>query len=60
MVWMPAPLPWKMALLLLLLYRNLPGDRQRFNLAHELGHFFVKAEDKKIKEKSAHRFAGAF
>ncbi|MFO7952723.1 MAG: XRE family transcriptional regulator [Bacillota bacterium] len=39
---------------------DLPGDRQRFNLAHELGHFFVKAEDKKMKEKSAHRFAGAF
>ncbi len=42
------------------LNRDLPGDRQRFNMAHELGHFFIKAKDKKVKEKSAHRFAGAF
>ncbi|OYD07458.1 hypothetical protein CHM34_11190 [Paludifilum halophilum] len=39
---------------------NVPGDRQRFNLAHELGHLVhVEAPDVDI-EKAAHRFAGSF
>src|SRR5690606_10429249 len=39
-----------------------PGDRQRFTLAHELGHLILKdrlAEDLD-EEKAANRFAGAF
>ena len=38
------------------------GDRQRFTLAHELGHLLLDPyfEDKKIREKYANRFAGAF
>lgn len=39
-----------------------PGDRQRFTLAHELGHLVLKnrlAEDLD-DERAAHRFAGAF
>jgi Zn-dependent peptidase ImmA (M78 family) len=37
------------------------GDRQRFNLAHELGHMVMNVQgDDKFREKAAHRFAGAF
>jgi Zn-dependent peptidase ImmA (M78 family) len=42
--------------------RDWPGDRQRFTLAHELGHLVLKdrlAEDLN-EEKAANRFAGAF
>jgi len=41
--------------------RGVHGERQRFNLAHELGHMVmdVKGADK-FREKAAHRFAGAF
>ncbi len=39
--------------------RELPGDRRRFNLAHELGHM-LKVEEPVGAEKAAHRFAGAF
>lgn len=40
--------------------RNLPGDRQRFDLAHELGHLVLETAEKVDAEKAAHRFAGAF
>ena len=40
--------------------RDLPGDRHRFNLAHELGHIVLKKEGPADPEKAAHRFAGAF
>lgn len=37
------------------------GERQRFNLAHELGHMVMDMHgDEKFREKAAHRFAGAF
>lgn len=39
------------------------GDRQRFTLAHELGHFILEKRIDKNKldiEKAANRFAGAF
>jgi Zn-dependent peptidase ImmA (M78 family) len=37
------------------------GERQRFSLAHELGHMVTAIEgDDKFKERAAHRFAGAF
>lgn len=47
---------------------GIPGDRQRFTLAHELGHVTLhaqtpppeNADDAKAIEKQAHRFAGAF
>jgi Zn-dependent peptidase ImmA (M78 family) len=39
-----------------------PGDRQRFTLAHELGHLIIGEHlaDGLDKEKACHRFAGAF
>lgn len=41
-----------------------PGDRQRFNLAHELGHLMLRveagSEEKFDEERACHRFAGAF
>ena len=35
-------------------------DRQRFTLAHELGHMVMDVAAKLDEEKAAHRFAGAF
>lgn len=42
--------------------RMWPGDRQRFTLAHELGHLVLddRLVDELDKEKAADRFAGAF
>jgi len=40
--------------------KDLPGDRQRFNLAHELGHLIMQVNSVLDEEKVAHRFAGAF
>ncbi len=45
---------------------GVPGDRQRFNLAHELGHLVLEVDEKASgapppsAEAAAHRFAGAF
>ena len=36
------------------------GERQRFTLAHELGHLIMDVNIKVDEEKAAHRFAGAF
>ncbi len=39
------------------------GDRQRFTMAHELGHLILatdRAQGKRFREKAADRFAGAF
>ncbi len=36
------------------------GERQRFTLAHELGHMVMDVTAKVDEEKAAHRFAGAF
>ncbi len=36
------------------------GERQRFTIAHELGHMVLEAAQKVDGEKAAHRFAGAF
>ena len=36
------------------------GERQRFTLAHELGHMTLDPAPKLDEEKAAHRFAGAF
>lgn len=44
--------------------RTGPGDRQRFNLAHELGHLMLDVVEDKAErfteERACHRFAGAF
>ncbi len=40
--------------------RNRPGDRQRFDLAHELGHMMLRATGGLDEEQAVHRFAGAF
>jgi len=37
----------------------MPGDRQRFNLAHELGHLVIKQKQTREDEDNAHRFAAA-
>lgn len=39
---------------------GVPGDRQRFDLAHELGHLLLRAKKGLDEEKIAFRFAGAF
>jgi Zn-dependent peptidase ImmA (M78 family)/DNA-binding XRE family transcriptional regulator len=39
---------------------EIPGDRQRFNLGHELGHLVLDVVEGFDIEKSAHRFVGAF
>jgi len=39
--------------------RGLSGDRQRFTLAHELGHILLKVPPSLDEEQAAHRFAGA-
>lgn len=42
--------------------KHWPGDRQRFTLAHELGHLILasRLSDNLDNEKACHRFAGAF
>jgi Zn-dependent peptidase ImmA (M78 family)/transcriptional regulator with XRE-family HTH domain len=40
--------------------RDVLGDRQRFNLAHELGHLVLKPAEGVDEEDAAYRFAGAF
>jgi len=40
--------------------RDLPGDRQRFSLAHELGHLVLDPIMGLDPEQAAYRFAGAF
>jgi len=39
---------------------NFSGDRQRFSIAHELGHIVLRLRNEDFIEKSANRFAGAF
>ena len=40
--------------------KDRPGDRQRFNIAHELGHLVLDVREDLNVEKACHRFAGAF
>ena len=42
--------------------KDVPGDRFRFSLAHELGHMVMHSlpDDDEKMEKEAHRFASAF
>jgi len=39
---------------------NVPGDRQRMNLAHELGHLMMDLSNGDHEERAAKRFAGSF
>jgi Zn-dependent peptidase ImmA (M78 family)/DNA-binding XRE family transcriptional regulator len=39
---------------------ELPGDRQRFNLGHELGHLVLNIQQELNPENASHRFVGAF
>lgn len=39
---------------------NIPGERQRLNLAHELGHIVLDISSKLDEEEVAFRFGGAF
>ncbi len=45
---------------LIIYNENYSGDRQRFTLSHELGHFLIYNEVPKLNEKLANRFASAF
>ena len=38
---------------------DMPGDRQRFSIAHELGHLMLRPKSLN-EEKAAHRFASSF
>ena len=40
--------------------RNQWGERQRFTIAHELGHMALEVGSRIDEEKAAHRFASAF
>jgi len=40
--------------------KDIPGDRQRLNIAHELGHILLDVSEEKLEEKAAFRFAAAF
>lgn len=44
----------------IVLNRNHAGERQRFTLAHELAHLYLKFEGSLDREKACNRFAGAF
>lgn len=44
----------------IVLNRNHAGERQRFTLAHELAHLYLKFAGSLDREKACNRFAGAF
>ena len=50
----------KSAVPVIVVNRGEWGERQRFTLAHELGHLVMDVAAKVDEEKAAHRFAGAF
>jgi len=51
----------KEAVPVIVVCKGAPGERQRVNLARELGHMVMAvAGDESFHEKAAHRFAGAF
>ncbi len=39
---------------------EMPGERQRFSLSHELGHLVLQVEEQSLIEMVANRFAAAF
>jgi Zn-dependent peptidase ImmA (M78 family)/DNA-binding XRE family transcriptional regulator len=44
----------------ILIKSGLPGDRQRSDLAHQLGHLVMKVSPNVDEEKAAYRFSGSF
>jgi Zn-dependent peptidase ImmA (M78 family) len=40
--------------------RGIPGERQRLNLAHELGHLTLRVREGEDQERAAFRFGAAF
>lgn len=52
--------PNKGAVPVIVVNRKDWGERQRFTLAHELGHMVMDVDSSVDEEKAAHRFAGAF
>lgn len=44
----------------ILINEQITGERQRFTLAHELGHLFLEPQGALDEEKAAHRFGSAF
>jgi len=50
----------KAAAPVIVINRRRAGERQRFTLAHELGHMTIQTGRGVDAEKAAHRFAGAF
>ncbi|MHB8947126.1 MAG: helix-turn-helix domain-containing protein [Bacillota bacterium] len=44
----------------IVLKKGVPGDRQRFSLAHELGHLLLQIGEGVDHESACNRFAGAF
>jgi Zn-dependent peptidase ImmA (M78 family) len=48
------------SIMVIVVRSGIPGDRQRFSLAHELGHLMLETKDGLDPEKAANRFAGAF
>jgi Zn-dependent peptidase ImmA (M78 family)/transcriptional regulator with XRE-family HTH domain len=49
--WLPGHRP------IILMYSAAPGDRQRFSLAHELGHAVMHTEPMDLQEQQANQFA---
>jgi len=45
---------------LIIVNKTVSGDRQRFSLAHELGHLLLDLDEGIDEEEAAFRFAGAF
>jgi Zn-dependent peptidase ImmA (M78 family)/DNA-binding XRE family transcriptional regulator len=45
---------------LIIVNKTFSGDRQRFSLAHELGHLLLDLDEEIDEEEAAFRFAGAF
>ena len=53
--------PGKEPVRVIVIRKGTAGERQRFSLAHELGHMVMEVKgDEKFCEKAANRFAGAF
>ena len=50
----------KSRLSVIVVNRNQWGERQRFTIAHELGHMVLEVGSRVDEEKASHRFAGAF
>lgn len=53
-------IPGKRSAPVIVVNETAHGERQRFTLAHELGHLAMDVSEDLDKEKAAHRFAGAF